>query len=149
MTIAVIVLVTGVVTMILNTLLARQIVRSLRTTTDMLRDISEGEGDLTKRLPIANRDEIGLLAEHFNRFVDRLQTTIRGVVGGTTTLAGASTEISGHRHAALPRGRGDPQQSAAVAAAAEEMSTNMQHMAAAIGTDVDQCEEPSLRPSRR
>jgi methyl-accepting chemotaxis protein len=42
-------------------------------------DIAEGEGDLTKRLVVASHDEVGLLAEQFNRFVDRIHTMVKKI----------------------------------------------------------------------
>ncbi|NRD75705.1 methyl-accepting chemotaxis protein [Shewanella sp. VB17] len=35
-----------------------------------LADIADGSGDLTRRIDIESRDEVGVLAESFNRFVD-------------------------------------------------------------------------------
>lgn len=130
-TIATIILVAGMATMVLNTLLGRQIARSLRATTGMLREISEGDGDLTKRLPIASRDEVGSLAQHFNRFVDKLQNTIRGVADSTNTLADASNELSVTASQLASGAEDTTSQSATVAAAAAEMTTNMNTMAAA------------------
>ena len=39
---------------------------------EMLEEISKGRGDLTRRIPVKFRDEVGELITHFNRFVDRL-----------------------------------------------------------------------------
>jgi len=41
--------------------------------TAMLKDISEGEGDLTKALDASGRDELAEVAEYFNRFVTKLR----------------------------------------------------------------------------
>ena len=35
---------------------------------EMLKDISEGEGDLTRKLPVHSRDEVGEMALYFNYF---------------------------------------------------------------------------------
>lgn len=52
-----------------------------------LRDISEGEGDLTRRLPVAGTDEISELAKCFNTFVERLHSII-------TNLAETAQQVS-------------------------------------------------------
>ena len=39
---------------------------------EMLEEISKGKGDLTRRIPVRFKDEVGELITHFNRFVDRL-----------------------------------------------------------------------------
>lgn len=44
-----------------------------------MEDISLGEGDLTRRLAVQSRDEIGQLATAFNRFVERIHHSIREV----------------------------------------------------------------------
>ena len=46
---------------------------SIKKASLMIRDIAEGEGDLTKRLEIGSKDEVGDLAAWFNAFVGRLQ----------------------------------------------------------------------------
>jgi len=61
-------------------------------------DLADGEGDLTKRLPIKNpEDEIGVASEFLNRFISKIENTIRGTkhitketVGLTDTLKSAA-----------------------------------------------------------
>ncbi len=45
-----------------------------------LEDIASGEGDLTQRIQLDQQDEVGQLAMWFNRFLDKLQTTMKQVV---------------------------------------------------------------------
>ncbi|MVV49298.1 methyl-accepting chemotaxis protein [Pseudomonas sp. PB120] len=58
---------------------AFRITRPLQTLTRVMEDISLGEGDLTRRLAVQSRDEIGQLATAFNRFVERIHHSIREV----------------------------------------------------------------------
>ncbi|MGQ7818953.1 chemotaxis protein [Pseudomonas sp. A46] len=62
-------------------LAALGVTRPLLRLAGMLEDIAEGEGDLTRRLHYARRDELGRLALAFNRFLDRLQPVIAKVQG--------------------------------------------------------------------
>lgn len=63
------------VAVLLNTLVFKQlIVRPIHTTVTLLKAISEG--DLTKRLAIHSRDEIGAMATYFNRTFDKIKTLI-------------------------------------------------------------------------
>ncbi|MDO3387652.1 methyl-accepting chemotaxis protein [Gilvimarinus sp. SDUM040013] len=55
------------------------IIKPVNNVVRALRDISEGEGDLTRRLPVEGSDEISELAACFNRFVERLHTIISSV----------------------------------------------------------------------
>jgi methyl-accepting chemotaxis protein len=59
-----------------------------------MRDISEGEGDLTQRLKVKGKDEIAQLAQAFNRFAEKIQGLVAQVTGFTATLASAATEMS-------------------------------------------------------
>jgi len=52
------------------------IVRPIRRVSLALKDIAEGEGDLSVRIPAVSGDETGELAGHFNEFVSKLETTI-------------------------------------------------------------------------
>lgn len=56
-----------------------------------LRDISEGEGDLTARLDANSEDELGQVAEAFNRVMEKLQTSI-GVVKHVNSQLEGSTQ---------------------------------------------------------
>jgi methyl-accepting chemotaxis protein len=58
---------------------AFRITRPLQVLTRVMEDISLGEGDLTRRLAVQSRDEIGQLATAFNRFVERIHHLIREV----------------------------------------------------------------------
>lgn len=55
------------------------IVRPVKDVVSALRDIAEGEGDLTRRLPVTGSDEVSELAQCFNQFVERLHTIITSV----------------------------------------------------------------------
>ena len=55
-----------------------------------VKDIAEGEGDLTKRIQVNSKDEIGELGIWFNTFLEKLQDII-GSVGKTTVELGNSS----------------------------------------------------------
>jgi len=71
--------------------IARVIVSPVRNTIGILRDISEGEGDLTVRLQVSSKDEIGDLGEYFNRFVEKIQ----GVIADVKKHSGEINNIAG------------------------------------------------------
>ncbi len=70
------------------------IVGPLKRTNAMLKDIAEGEGDLTKRVPVNSSDEVGELALNFNAFVEKLQGVISQIVSATQQLATSAEELS-------------------------------------------------------
>ncbi|TWD58595.1 methyl-accepting chemotaxis protein [Vibrio crassostreae] len=64
---------------------ARQLVE-LGRVSEALADIAEGEGDLTQRLQVSSKDEVGQLADKFNVFVDRLHGMMTNVTQVSTAM---------------------------------------------------------------
>ncbi|MFH7376085.1 methyl-accepting chemotaxis protein, partial [Pseudomonas syringae pv. tagetis] len=58
-----------------------------------MRDIADGEGDLTKRLAITSQDEFGALAQSFNHIVERIHTSIREVASTAALLGVVATRV--------------------------------------------------------
>jgi methyl-accepting chemotaxis protein len=110
----------------------RSVTVPVNRTVAMLKDIAEGEGDLTKRLQVIKKDEIGELAGWFNTFLEKLQVMIRKIAANSDTLGRSSAEFS-QIAAQLSQGAGDTSSRAdSVASAAEEMSANLNGVAAAM-----------------
>ena len=74
--------------------LSRDIVGRVSGTVAILKDIAEGEGDLTRRLDAESSDELGELARWFNVFIDNLQGIISTVQSGVSSFSSATTEIA-------------------------------------------------------
>ncbi len=58
-------------------LVSKLIISSLRMLLDRVSKISEGEGDLTKRVDIINKDETGALAGSLNQFIESIHNIIK------------------------------------------------------------------------
>ena len=58
------------------------------------KDIAQGEGDLTKRVPVHGTDEIATMGGYFNMFIEKLQKMIGKVAHVTDKVASASVELS-------------------------------------------------------
>ena len=76
-------------------LVTRSIVQPMNRAVAAMRDIAEGEGDLTARLDASGKDEIAQMAAAFNRFVANIEDVIRQAVGATQHVASAAQELSG------------------------------------------------------
>ncbi|MCP8900470.1 methyl-accepting chemotaxis protein [Gilvimarinus xylanilyticus] len=74
-----VVIIISIVAAALAYLVQASVVKPVNNVVRALRDISEGEGDLTRRLPVEGSDEMSELAVNFNRFVERLQDIISSV----------------------------------------------------------------------
>lgn len=57
--------------------LSRSITQPIRETVMILKDIADGEGDLTRRLKVSGNDEMREMSEYFNRFVSRIQEIVK------------------------------------------------------------------------
>ncbi len=90
----------GAVTILLVFFISYPISQSLRIplikTINSLRDMSEGEGDLTVRLNTPNKDEIGDLVHYFNAFMAKLQTTIKEVIHISEPLSDTAKIVNGN-----------------------------------------------------
>lgn len=104
----------------------------INQTVQMLKDISEGEGDLTKRLNIIKHDELGQLAGYFNAFLDKLQDMVKKVMANAQTIESSSTDLSDIAVNLSGDANETSQRSHMVATAAEEMSNNLNNVAAAM-----------------
>ncbi|KPA08907.1 methyl-accepting chemotaxis protein [Candidatus Magnetomorum sp. HK-1] len=88
-----IIVVSGCITAI-YIIITRSITSPLNNVTSMLKDIAEGEGNLTTRLPVENPDEIGELAKWFNNFLIRLQSIIKQITENAIVLNRSSGHLS-------------------------------------------------------
>ena len=60
-----------------------------------LRDVAEGDGDLTRRLPVSSADDLGQLAHSFNTFADKIRSTVVAVAESVNTLDDAVMSLRG------------------------------------------------------
>lgn len=97
-----------------------------------LKDIAEGEGDLTRRLEVTSKDEVGLLAGSFNTFVEKMKSIIGDIAQNARELDDASKNILTISNVISTGAQSMSQTSHSVSTAAEEMSTSMNSVAAAI-----------------
>lgn len=103
-------------------LITRSITRPLAQMRDMLQDIAQGEGDLTKRLDASSKDELGEVSIWFNTFVEKLQTLIGQIAQTSSQVADASKQL---HVSATEMSAGTEEvtaQASTVATAGEEMS---------------------------
>lgn len=63
------------------------IVKSIIKVTKSLKDVAQGEGDLTKRIDITAKDEIGELSQWFNVFIEKLQAMILDIATSSEALS--------------------------------------------------------------
>jgi methyl-accepting chemotaxis protein len=75
-----------VISIVLIFVTQRFIIGPINETTTLIKDISAGHGNLTVRLPINSRDDIGQLRQAVNDFVEQLQGMISSIVTEVGTM---------------------------------------------------------------
>lgn len=118
--------------LILIGLLFRLLILSpLSDVSNGLKDTAEGQGDLTKRLQVNRKDEIGILAGWFNAFLSRMNNIIVDITQNAHTVTASSSELLFVAEQMAEDADDLSMRANTVAAAAEEMSVNMSGVAAA------------------
>lgn len=114
------------------TIFGRLLVRSINGAMLGLRDIAQGEGDLTRKLAVTSKDEMGQLAHWFNLFLEKLQAIVRrlssnssGLKESAQSLKTLAAQFNDNAGAAQMRSR-------SVAASTEELNANLHSVSAAM-----------------
>ncbi len=126
-------------------MITRSVTGPVNNVVDGLKDVVQGEGDLTKRIEVLSKDEIGELAKWFNEFIGAIQTVVSDVslkAGELNSasdnlniisekMANGAEETANKANQASSAGKEMSQNITSVAAAMEEASTNLSLMASA------------------
>lgn len=107
----------------------RYIAIPLSQLSSRLKDIAEGEGDLTKRLELTSNDELGETASSFNLFMDKLQGIMRQIVDTTHQLTSASEKLSASSRQITVNSEKTTGQAQVVSEAGGQVNTNLQTLA--------------------
>lgn len=108
---------------------ATNIIKPVRSTISTLRNIAEGDGDLTQRLDEQRSDEMGELATEFNRFIGNVQTIVEQAVstsGQIDQQLSALLEVNAQSSASMHQQKGQTDQ---IATAFTELAANAQEIA--------------------
>ncbi|MCP4117987.1 MAG: methyl-accepting chemotaxis protein [Desulfobacteraceae bacterium] len=108
------------------------VVKRIQHIAGIMKDISEGEGDLTMRIRNQANDEIGELVEWFNTFVGKLQDLIKEIAGKTRDLDNAAINLSGITRQMNDASNGMSEKSLSVASSAGELNNQMTDVSAAM-----------------
>ena len=108
------------------------ITRPINNAVAGLKDIAQGEGDLTMRLKIESRDEVGEMAKWFNIFIEKLQGIIKQVADNASNVGASSSQLTQISQNLELSAEDTTHRANNVATAAEEMSANLNNVAAAM-----------------
>ncbi|MGZ8294282.1 MAG: methyl-accepting chemotaxis protein [Telluria sp.] len=122
-------LVGGSIGLLVIFLVSRAISAPVARAALMLGEIADGKGDLTRRMPVEGHDEVGQLAEAFNRFLSSLNRTMSEVRGSTNAIASASSEIAAGNMNLSGRTEAQASSLEETAAAMEELTSTVKQNA--------------------
>lgn len=98
-------------------------------------------GDLTRRLALNSKDEIGIMSTSFNLFAEKLEKTIIEVKNGAGAIATASQQVA---QAASSLSQGTSEQAASV----EETSSGLEEMGSSITQNADNSKQMEQAASK-
>ena len=117
---------------VLTYMVSGKISGPLREACGMVKDIAEGEGDLTVRLRVTSTDEVGDLSKGFNTFVGKLQDMIKKISNSSREVDASSKDLSEISRLLSAEVEDTAMRSVNVAASTEEMDANISSVAAAM-----------------
>ncbi len=99
---------------IFSFIIVRGIVKPLEFMTERVQDIAEGEGDLTKRLKIESKDELGVLSGWLDKFIEKIHNIVVDISKTTEEVYKSSGYMS--------------ETGQSLSASIEELSTQVQNI---------------------
>ena len=88
----------GVVVLLISIVIvffvAREMVKPIDVTVNALKNIAQGEGDLTVRLPVSGNDEITDLSNYFNETIAKIGSSIKSVGKSSNIMQSIGDELS-------------------------------------------------------
>jgi methyl-accepting chemotaxis protein len=125
-----------------------KVIPPLNTLMSSLRDMNNGSGDLTRRLPQQGKDEVGVIVDEFNRFVGHLQAIVMDVAHSSTQLNKTAEGMLGVVSEAEKGMIKQQDETMHVATAMNEMSNTVQEIArnaARAAESADQADKEALQ----
>ncbi|MGE4496995.1 MAG: methyl-accepting chemotaxis protein [Deferribacterales bacterium] len=120
---------------------ARRISNNIRNVSASLKEISEGEGDLTKVISVSTHDEVGELGRYFNEFISKLRDIIQTVMMNADTVASSSTELAASTEELSTTMNDQAAQISGVASATEQMTASAAEVSGSINEGRNNIEE--------
>ncbi len=119
------------------------ITRPMTSTTHALREIAEGDGDLTRRLDVGGNDEIGQLSRSFNNFIIRISELVGLTAKSTSNVIASVAEVAESTDSISRRIIEQESDTTALATAMEQMSASIAEVAGSTA-EADQAARDAL-----
>jgi len=109
--------------------IAGKISRRAQEISTMMMDIAQGEADLSKRLPVHSKDEIGEIAVWFNSFAMNLEEVVTGIKNSSQQVDTATQEVAAGAQGLSQATQEQASAIEEVAATIEQMTSSIKHNA--------------------
>lgn len=103
----------------------RPVARMNKELTEIIDDINAGRGDLTKRVFVVGKDEIGIIGTSVNHFIETLQNIMKKITNNTNQLEGIVGTVTDKVVKANDN-------SCDISAVMEELSSSMEEVSATV-----------------
>ncbi|MBQ6056389.1 MAG: methyl-accepting chemotaxis protein [Treponema sp.] len=120
-----------VLSAIISFFLARTITKTLKHVTGILKNISQGDGDLTVEIPVASKDELGRLSGYFNLTIKKIANAMASIISQTSNMKEQSELLSSNMNSS--------------ASAIEEINQSVNSIAEQIKTQTEGVHETNAR----
>ena len=128
---------------LLSFFISQSVITPIKRTTEALADLVEGEGDLTRRLPINGKDEVSKLAHSFNEFIIKIQGVVEKVQESSESIKESSLNLSTLAQKSLESNQQQNAETAQIATASNEMLSTINEIANSATTAANLAEGAS------
>ncbi len=119
----------GILVTIAGVLVATRIARVANEISNKMMDIAQGDANLSIRLPVLSKDEVGDIAHWFNEFVSKLEEVIINVKMAAVQVDTATQEVSAGSQGLSQATQEQASAIEEIAATIEEMTSSIKHNA--------------------
>jgi methyl-accepting chemotaxis protein len=116
------------ISLAMGAIIGRAVTRPLRGTADLLENVASG--DLTRRVDLDTRDEMGQMAGALNQAIQKMATTVHVIAQDAHNMAASSEELMAVSDRLSSNSEQTASQANGVSAASEQISKNVQTVAA-------------------
>ncbi|RTZ17630.1 methyl-accepting chemotaxis protein [Vibrio aquaticus] len=123
--------------------LANSIASPIRAIAERFSLLGKGDGDLSQRIEIKNRDEIGQLSEGFNGFIEKIHQSMKEVAETSSALQSAADGVSNKAHTTHDNSQIQRDQTIQVVTAINQMGATISEIASNAATAAETAAEAS------
>ena len=126
-------MVTIILSIIITILIVTSVKRSLMSIVNIISDIAEGKADLSKRVDVKKKDELGMLANSVNKLSAKFEELISSIMESIRSFTKATSEIA--------KGSQDlSQRSSEQASSLEKITASIEEMGSTIDINLQKSE---------